>query len=85
MKFRKKPVEVEAFQITREWLDAIEKYHLKDGVYPQSDYVIVKTLEGNMRGEIGDWIIKGVAGELYPCKPDIFKKTYEPVQPPLPK
>jgi len=39
--------------------------------------MIVKTLEGEMTADIGDWIIKGVAGEFYPCKPDIFQATYE--------
>lgn len=56
-KFRKKPVEVEAYQ-TRE-----TKY--------------IKTLEGVMKASPGDWIITGVNGEQYPCKPDIFEKTYE--------
>jgi hypothetical protein len=41
--------------------------------------VSIKTLEGTMRGNVGDWIIQGVTGELYPCKPDIFAATYEPV------
>ncbi len=40
---------------------------------------VIETLEGTMRAEIGDWIIRGVKGELYPCKPDIFTATYEPV------
>jgi hypothetical protein len=40
----------------------------------------VETLEGTMRGEPGDYLIKGVKGELYPCKPDIFEATYEPVE-----
>lgn len=39
----------------------------------------IKTLEGTMRADVGDWIIQGVKGELYPCKPDIFAATYEPV------
>jgi hypothetical protein len=39
---------------------------------------IIKTLEGSMRAEVGDWIIKGIKGEFYPCKPDIFEATYEP-------
>ena len=77
MKFRKKPIEVEAFQITREWLDSTERYHWKDGVWPQEGYVIIQTLEGEMRGDINDWIITGVNGEKYPCKPDIFVKTYD--------
>lgn len=42
--------------------------------------MIIDTLEGAMVANVGDWIIKGVNGELYPCKPDIFEKTYEPVE-----
>ena len=42
--------------------------------------IFIQTLEGKMRADRGDWIIKGVNGEFYPCKPDIFEKTYEPVQ-----
>lgn len=42
--------------------------------------LLIETLEGTMRAEIGDWIIKGVNGEFYPCKPDIFGKTYEQVE-----
>lgn len=41
-------------------------------------YLIIRTLEGDMRADVGDWIIRGVAGEFYPCKPDIFRATYEP-------
>lgn len=41
------------------------------------DYLTIKTLEGEMRADVGDWIIRGVKGELYPCKPDIFDATYE--------
>jgi hypothetical protein len=44
-----------------------------------SDGVLINTLEGNMKASVGDFIIKGVQGELYPCKPDIFEKTYEEV------
>lgn len=60
MKFRKKPVVIEAYQ-TGVPLD-------------------IETLEGVMHAEPGDWIITGVNGEKYPCKPDIFEKTYEPVE-----
>lgn len=45
-----------------------------------ADGVIVHTLEGDMRAEVGDWLIRGVHKELYPCKPDIFEKTYELVE-----
>lgn len=58
MKFRKKPVVIEAYQTDKE--------------------VYIETLEGIMKGNPGDWIITGVNGEQYPCKPDIFEKTYEP-------
>ena len=43
-----------------------------------AEWVAIPTLEGTMRAEIGDWIIRGVKGEFYPCKPDIFEATYEP-------
>ena len=59
MKFRKKPVVVDAYQTDRE--------------------MNIETLEGVMHAEPGDWIITGVNGERYPCKPDIFENTYEPV------
>ena len=82
--YRKKPVVIEAIQ-----LEDLEVYTLtsiqhlvglgKDIFEVKGDGLIIKTLEGDMRASIGDWIIKGVQGELYPCKPDIFKETYEKV------
>ncbi|MDX2187757.1 MAG: hypothetical protein SFV32_12550 [Opitutaceae bacterium] len=51
----------------------VEKLAARDGA------VFVSTLEGSMKASMGDWIIKGVQGELYPCKPDIFEATYEAV------
>jgi len=48
-----------------------------DGDTPHS--IAIRTLEGTMRADLGDWIIRGVQGEFYPCKPDIFAATYEPV------
>ena len=74
MKFRKKPVVIEATQ----WF--------KDGDHPDvwrhsaSGCGAIDTLEGNMIVTPGDWIITGVMGERYPCKPDIFEMTYEPVE-----
>ena len=59
MKFRKKPVIIEAYQTKVE--------------------MIIPTLEGNMKASAGDWIITGINGEQYPCKPDIFEKTYEKI------
>lgn len=48
--------------------------------YQTDKPLIIHTLEGDMQAEAGDWIITGIHGEKYPCKPDIFKKTYEPIE-----
>lgn len=89
MKYRKKPVVIEAIQyvVTKEipckfgihketnsmeiaqWMNTV--------LHGTNDHLIIETLEGDMRASIGDYIIKGVSGEFYPCKPDIFEKTYE--------
>jgi len=60
MKFRKKPIVIDAYQTDVE--------------------MEIETLEGTMKASPGDWIITGVNGENYPCKPDIFEKTYDPVE-----
>jgi hypothetical protein len=73
MKFRKKPVVIEATQWFKSG-DHPEVKHVEDGIYA------IKTLEGFMEVTEGDWIITGVKGEHYPCKPDIFEMTYEPVE-----
>jgi hypothetical protein len=86
--FRKKPVVIEAYQFHNRvmeddrpaWLTAA---HERGDVtfHPRRDapgYLTIKTLEGDHRADDGDWIIQGVKGELYPCKPDIFATTYEP-------
>lgn len=78
MKFRKKPVVIEAFQ----WInkpsfpDGFEDLH-KKALIIKDEKLAIETLEGVITASNGDWIIKGVNGEFYPCKPDIFKKTYE--------
>jgi hypothetical protein len=84
-KFRKKPVVIEAVEIRRENYDAIlalghgsQAATIFMGWEADPVYVRVPTLEGEMRGDRGDWLIRGVKGELYPCKPDIFAATYEP-------
>ncbi|WP_339182868.1 hypothetical protein [Paenibacillus sp. FSL R5-0701] len=75
-KFRKRPVVIEAIQWTGENLDEVAdmdlNYEIRDGM------ILIPTLEGTMVADHGDWIIKGVNGEFYPCKPDIFEKTYDP-------
>jgi hypothetical protein len=81
MRYRKKPVEVEAF---RYHVDPIPDWFMDKvsdlTVIMRETFCQIMTLEGEMRGQNGDWIIQGVTGEIYPCKPDIFLATYEPVE-----
>ncbi len=94
MKYRKKPVVIEAIQWTgenhREMYDflRLDMEGIVMSPYGVNFYIdhtkvegglIIKTLEGEHIASIGDFIIKGVNGEFYPCKPDIFHKTYEPI------
>ena len=82
-KYRKKPVVIEAVQITDTTFDAPHPNpeHLSGVIYdPIKREVKIPTLEGAMIGNLGDWIIVGVKGERYPCKPDIFEATYEKVE-----
>jgi len=74
MLYQKRPVLVEARQLTD--ANGLELADWCDGSY--HTVLIIHTLEGDHRAEVGDWIIKGVEGEFYPCKPDIFEKTYKP-------
>ena len=91
-KYRKKPVVIEAYQWNNrrdnledapEWLKkahALDRAEMRSFFVPMgSQYAEIVTLEGRMRANPGDWIIQGVKGELYPCKPDIFEATYQPV------
>lgn len=89
MKCRKKPVDVEAIQWTGLNLEEVKTFVGESLIYDIIDTawqagkgapnvnMKIKTLEGDMRAYKGDFIIKGVNGEFYPCKPDIFEKTYE--------
>lgn len=87
-KFRKKPVVIEAFRFgvdapDRWFKDAVDAGHAKVVTPVPGDgdqYAALITLEGTMTAYRGDWIIRGVKGELYPCKPDIFAATYEAVE-----
>lgn len=82
MKYRKKPVEVEAVQFTDDdyrTLASIGSMGLKPDVKYYPLRMEIETLEGVMTAHLGDYIIKDVNGEFYPCKPDIFEKTYEEV------
>jgi len=75
MKFRKKPVVIEAIQFVGNF-DEIEKFVDSDAEF-RDGKLLVATLEGPLWASDGDWIIKGIQGEFYPCKPDIFEATYE--------
>ncbi len=94
MKFIKKPVEIEAVQFhfreyttnplsfdeTPNWLENAVREEI---IFPRLGFddrwcLVIKTLEGDMIVSHGDWIIRGVKGEIYPCKPDIFTMTYSP-------
>jgi hypothetical protein len=80
MKFRKKPVVIEAIQFTVGNFYKVAKFVGNSwGADKDGDYYI-KTLEGNMYPSLNDYVIKGVQGEFYPCKPDIFEATYEKVE-----
>lgn len=89
MKYIKKPIPVEAVQISEDKNDFIDNYpqwfcDAYDSGEIWLSYVfpglIIKTLEGNMYAPWGSYIIRGVDGEIYPCKEDIFEKTYEPYE-----
>jgi hypothetical protein len=81
-KFRKKPVTIEAMQLTdaksvldiEEWINSCDV-----GFSTNPPTLWIDTLEGRIEASVGDWIIKGVEGEFYPCKNEIFIKTYQEV------
>jgi len=79
-KYRKKPVVIEAVQFRAGEQDGAFADDVIAGRvrYPEDGTMLIQTLEGTMQAVPGDWIIRGVKGELYPCKPDIFAATYEP-------
>jgi len=86
MKYRKRPIVVEAVQWLNKkivcppgplWFVEAEE---RDEIQLFGDTLCIKTLEGEMRARSGDWIIRGVNGEIYPCKPEIFEATYERVE-----
>jgi len=80
MKFRKKPVIIKAIQWKGNNFNELEEFGSQDKITSNSDGTLtIETLEGNHTAKKGDWIIQGIQGELYPCKPDIFEETYEEV------
>ena len=78
------PVVIEAIQYDGTENSVVEILQMKEtnssakSIRVDAGDLLIHTLEGVMRADKGDWVIKGVNGELYPCKPDIFEKTYEP-------
>ena len=86
-KYRKKPIVIEAwlfngYPIEHEGIPAWVQTNTlwKPNEQGTKGYLLITTLEGDMKAQEGDWIIKGVKGEFYPCKPDIFEATYEKVE-----
>jgi hypothetical protein len=81
-RYRKKPVEIEARLLTSESGPELWEWADSKPMYGPTGEVVglrIYTLEGDMKADFGDWIIRGVKGEFYPCKPDIFEQTYEEV------
>ena len=86
MKFRKKPVVIDAYQMTREewgrpwvWCDWLCDAFNDATVFQRDSKLFIKTLNGEMAVSVDEWIIRGVQGELYSCNPEIFEQTYERV------
>lgn len=86
-RYKKKPVEIEAVQYTGSYVSQLE---IIDWAHPHISvwcdeigvYLLVKTLEGDMKARRTDYIIRGIAGEYYPCNEKIFRASYEPVENP---
>lgn len=89
-KFKKKPVVIEAFQMTKErqfdntdwppWLHEAWNKHMETvgALYREDGLMMIQTMEGNLVVKEDNWIIQGVQGEIYPCDPVIFGQTYDP-------
>lgn len=90
-RYRKRPVEIDAVYFDGTHASVIGVMHFVDAgrgtteikihtnSNPARSHITIPTLEGDMRANAGDWIIRGIKGELYPCKADVFADTYEPV------
>lgn len=85
MKFKKKPIVIEALRFVDDSPDTLCQLSVFMGPvrisyrHSRHPVILIQTLEGEMKASIGDWIIRGINGEYYPCKPDIFEKTYESI------
>lgn len=89
MRFRKKPVEIDAILIDElfrddisEWPEWVRASFDVGAIYFNDRTIWISTPEGSMLGQRTDWLIRGIRGELYPCKPDIFEASYEAVESP---
>ena len=78
MKFRAKSCEIEAMKWTGRNVAEIMRFVKNESAIITNGVLIIKTLEGDMVASAGDYIIRGLRGEYYPCKPDVFQKKYEP-------
>lgn len=85
MKFRKKPIVIDALKFVDDSPDTLCQFSVFMGPVrisyrnPRRPVILIQTPEGEMSASIGDWIIRGISGEYYPCKPDIFEKSYESI------
>lgn len=81
-KYRKKPVVIDAIRFDGENITKCELFGggVKGRVFYDGARLRIRTPEGTMTVSPGDWLIRGVAGEFYPCKPEIFEETYQPVE-----
>ena len=79
MKYRKKPAVIEAIRFIGSNYEEIREF-IGQNTFCSDSSIVIPTLEGDMVAQKGDYIIKGVQGEFYPCKPEIFKETYEKVE-----
>jgi len=81
LRFRKKPVVIEAVQWNGNWSEMLRFVVAQGGAaHTEGDLLLIQTLEGKMVARPGWWIIRGVKGEFYPCEPEIFEETYEPAR-----
>lgn len=86
MKYKKKPIVIEAFKYDGDFTDSNGNIYVPEWmaeapyIFRGAGELYIETLEGEMHVSVGDYVIKGVQGEIYPCKPDIFGKTYEVVE-----
>ncbi len=79
-KYRKKPVIIEAIRWNGTITPDVTRFFGSKRIVTQGRYLLIRTLEGIMKANPGDYVIRGVKGELYPCKLDIFNQTYEKIE-----